>query len=117
MSKKTAKIFENIGKLIPGYSGYLDKEKARDTDYKLRLFVKRKLENFIEDASNKLGASLDCIINNAGITQDNLAIRMNMDEWKKMSEADKKKAGKKNVSGKVKKLLKKYLVTLEVKDL
>ena len=32
----------------------------------------------------------------------------NMDEWKKMSEADKKKAGKKNVSGKVKKLLKKY---------
>ena len=48
MSKKTAKIFENIGKLIPGYSGYLDKEKARDTDYKLRLFVKRKLENFID---------------------------------------------------------------------
>ena len=32
----------------------------------------------------------------------------NVDEWKKMSEADKKKAGKKNVSGKVKKLLKKY---------
>ena len=43
-----------------------------------------KLENFIEDASNKLGASLDCIINNAGITQDNLAIRMNLDEWKKV---------------------------------
>ena len=32
----------------------------------------------------------------------------NVDEWKKMSEADRKKAGKKNVSGKVKKLLKKY---------
>ena len=32
----------------------------------------------------------------------------NVDEWKKMSEADKKKAGKKYVSGKVKKLLKKY---------
>tara|TARA_B100000282_G_C31605855_1_gene432314 strand:+ start:108 stop:845 length:738 start_codon:yes stop_codon:yes gene_type:complete len=43
-----------------------------------------QIENFIEDASNKLGASLDCIINNAGITQDNLAIRMNMDEWKKV---------------------------------
>ena len=27
--------------------------------------------------------SLDCIVNNAGITKDNLAIRMNMDEWKK----------------------------------
>ena len=43
-----------------------------------------QIENFIEDASNKLGASLDCIINNAGITQDNLAIRMNLDEWKKV---------------------------------
>tara|TARA_B100002019_G_scaffold249231_1_gene228492 strand:+ start:290 stop:589 length:300 start_codon:yes stop_codon:yes gene_type:complete len=32
----------------------------------------------------------------------------NVGEWKKMSEADRKKAGKKNVSGKVKKLLKKY---------
>ena len=32
----------------------------------------------------------------------------NVGEWKKMSEADRKKAGKKNVTGKVKKLLKKY---------
>ena len=29
-------------------------------------------------------------------------------EWKKMSETDRKKAGKKNVTQKVKKLLKKY---------
>ena len=27
---------------------------------------------------------LDCVINNAGITQDNLAIRMNIEEWKKV---------------------------------
>ena len=27
---------------------------------------------------------LDCIINNAGITKDNLAIRMNTEEWKKV---------------------------------
>ena len=32
------------------------------------------LENFIEDATKKLGGKLDCMINNAGITQDNLAI-------------------------------------------
>ena len=32
----------------------------------------------------------------------------NVGEWKKMNEADRKKAGKKNVTGKVKKLLKKY---------
>ena len=42
------------------------------------------LENFIEDATKQLGGKLDCIVNNAGITQDNLAIRMSLDEWKKV---------------------------------
>ena len=40
------------------------------------------LENFIEDATKQLGGKLDCIVNNAGITQDNLAIRMSIEEWK-----------------------------------
>ncbi len=31
-----------------------------------------------------MGGNLDCIVNNAGITQDNLAIRMSLDEWKKV---------------------------------
>ena len=43
-----------------------------------------KVEEFIENAFNKLGRNLDCLVNNAGITQDNLAIRMNLDEWKKV---------------------------------
>jgi 3-oxoacyl-[acyl-carrier protein] reductase len=43
-----------------------------------------KIEEFIENATKELGGSLDCIVNNAGITQDNLAIRMNIDEWKKV---------------------------------
>jgi len=43
-----------------------------------------KIETFIEDASNEFDGNLDCIINNAGITQDNLAIRMSLDEWKKV---------------------------------
>ena len=42
-----------------------------------------KIEEFIENASKELGG-LDCIVNNAGITQDNLAIRMNLEEWKKV---------------------------------
>jgi 3-oxoacyl-[acyl-carrier protein] reductase len=42
-----------------------------------------KIEEFIDDAANQLGG-LDCIVNNAGITQDNLAIRMSIDEWKKV---------------------------------
>tara|TARA_B100001093_G_scaffold148896_1_gene141641 strand:+ start:915 stop:1652 length:738 start_codon:yes stop_codon:yes gene_type:complete len=40
-----------------------------------------KIEHFIENATNELGGKLDGIINNAGITQDNLAIRMSLDEW------------------------------------
>ena len=36
-----------------------------------------KIEEFIDNASKELGG-LDCIINNAGITQDNLAIRMSL---------------------------------------
>ena len=43
-----------------------------------------KIEEFIENASNELGGNLDCIINNAGITQDNLGIRMSLEEWKKV---------------------------------
>ena len=43
-----------------------------------------KIENFIENACEKFNGNLDCIINNAGITQDNLAIRMSIEEWKKV---------------------------------
>ena len=42
------------------------------------------IEEFIEKATNELGGSLDGIVNNAGITQDNLAIRMSLDEWQKV---------------------------------
>ncbi len=43
-----------------------------------------KIEEFIENATNELGGNLDCLVNNAGVTQDNLAIRMSLDEWKKV---------------------------------
>ena len=45
---------------------------------------KDEIEKFINDATDLLGGTLDIIINNAGITQDNLAIRMGYDEWKKV---------------------------------
>ena len=47
-----------------------------------------KIETFIEDASKELDGNLYCIINNAGITQDNLAIRMSLDEWKKVIDVN-----------------------------
>ncbi len=43
-----------------------------------------KIDDFIEEATKELGGNLDCIINNAGITQDNLAIRMSLEEWQKV---------------------------------
>jgi 3-oxoacyl-[acyl-carrier protein] reductase len=43
-----------------------------------------KIEEFIENATKQLGGSLDCIVNNAGITKDNLTIRMSLEEWSKV---------------------------------
>ncbi len=43
-----------------------------------------KIEEFVENVTTELGGSLDCVINNAGITQDNLAIRMGLKEWQKV---------------------------------
>ena len=42
-----------------------------------------KIENFIEITNNKLDG-LEILVNNAGITMDNLAIRLNEENWKKV---------------------------------
>ena len=51
---------------------------------KFDIFQHEKIEDFINDATEELGGSLDCIINNAGITKDNLTIRMSLEEWSKV---------------------------------
>ena len=43
-----------------------------------------KIEEFINNSTDVLGGSLDCIVNNAGITKDNLTIRMSLEEWTKV---------------------------------
>jgi 3-oxoacyl-[acyl-carrier protein] reductase len=61
------------------------KSKFKNTDIlKFDISKDEEIEEFIENATKQLGGGLDCLINNAGITQDNLAIRMNIDEWKKV---------------------------------
>ena len=47
-----------------------------------------KIEEFIENATKELGGTLNCIVNNAGITKDNLSIRMSTDEWKKVIDVN-----------------------------
>ena len=43
-----------------------------------------KIEEFINLSTQELGGNLDCLVNNAGITKDNLTIRMSMEEWSKV---------------------------------
>ena len=62
----------------------LEKLKSNFKDIKILRFDisdSDKVEKFIDDATNELGGNLSCLINNAGITKDNLAIRMNLNEW------------------------------------
>ena len=44
----------------------------------------KKIDGFIEDCNSILSNKIDILINNAGITQDNLSIRMKEEEWKKV---------------------------------
>ena len=43
-----------------------------------------KLEEFINKCSSELDDKIDILINNAGVTNDNLAIRMDKNEWTKV---------------------------------
>jgi len=44
----------------------------------------KQIENFINKVSDELGNKIDVLINNAGVTSDNLSIRMKEEEWKKV---------------------------------
>ena len=43
-----------------------------------------KIDDFVDNANNILSGKIDILINNAGITQDNLSIRMKEEEWKRV---------------------------------
>ena len=64
----------------------LEELKSKFTKVKILKFdisQSDKIEEFIDNASKEL-EGLDCLVNNAGVTQDNLAIRMTIEEWKKV---------------------------------
>ena len=65
----------------------LEDLKSKFNDIKILTFdisQNNKINEFIDNATKELGGNLYCMINNAGITQDNLAIRMSFEEWKKV---------------------------------
>ena len=49
---------------------------------KFNLSDHRGIDKFVEDCSKNFSNKIDVLINNAGITQDNLSLRMKEDEWK-----------------------------------
>ena len=69
----------------------LEELKSRFNKVKILKFdisQSKEIESFIENASLELGGNIDCIVNNAGITQDNLSIRMSIEEWKKVIDTN-----------------------------
>jgi len=43
-----------------------------------------EIENFINEVSEEMQNKIDILINNAGVTNDNLSIRMKQEEWKRV---------------------------------
>ena len=63
----------------------LIKEKYRNVQTeKFDISNHSEIENFINKANDSLGGRVDVLINNAGITRDNLSIRMKDEEWNKV---------------------------------
>ena len=58
-----------------------DKHKKLDV-MKFNLSDHGGIDKFVEDCSKNFSNKIDVLINNAGITQDNLSLRMKEDEWK-----------------------------------
>ena len=61
------------------------KEKYKNLDI-LRFDISDhgRIDEFVENCSKIFSNKIDILINNAGITQDNLSIRMKEEEWKKV---------------------------------
>ena len=52
--------------------------------YKFDLSKHDEIENFIDKSNLTLGNKIDVLINNAGVTADNISIRMKKEEWSKV---------------------------------
>ena len=81
--------FNNLGSTIVATGtneGKLNNLKEKYSNLiveKFKLDEHSKIENFIENISGKIGG-LDVLVNNAGITLDNLSIRLTEENWKKV---------------------------------
>ena len=65
----------------------LQKEFPKIKIQKFDISKHNEIEKFIDEAFNKLG-NLDVLVNNAGINQDNLLIRMKDEEWQRVIDVN-----------------------------
>ncbi len=83
------KKFTDLGATILATGTNEEKLNKLKTNYKNLKIIKFKLdnhpdiENFINECFNEL-KGLDVLINNAGITSDNLSLRLTENDWKKV---------------------------------
>lgn len=66
---------------------FLQKEFPKIKIQKFDISKHNEIEKFIDEAFNKLG-NLDVLVNNAGINQDNLLIRMKDEEWQRVIDVN-----------------------------
>ena len=60
-------------------------EKYKDLNVvKFNMHDHEKIDQFVEDCSKIFSNKIDVLINNAGITKDNLSLRMKENEWKEV---------------------------------
>ena len=81
--------FTNLGSKIVASGTNEEKLNNLKTKFKnieimqFKLEAHNKIEEFVEKVDKQLGG-LDILINNAGITLDNLSIRLSEENWKKV---------------------------------
>ena len=89
IGQELVKKFVSLGGNVLGSgtkSEKLDKIKKQYPDIKVKKFDisdHSRIEEFMDDVSLELGG-IDILINNAGVTSDNLSLRMDEKNWKKV---------------------------------
>jgi 3-oxoacyl-[acyl-carrier protein] reductase len=87
------KKFYELGSVVLATGTNVDKLDKLNQEFKnikiksFKLDQHTEIENFIDSCHTELG-SIDVLINNAGITLDNLAIRLKDDSWKKVIDVN-----------------------------
>ena len=71
---------QKLDKLMNNFKGTIFK--------KFDISKHNEIEKFVDTVCEELGGSPDILINNAGITKDNLSLRMSQEEWQRVIDVN-----------------------------